>query len=91
MNEIAARQWLLEGRTKKLYAVASPFSKNDIECQEVQSGKIHFLRERWSTHILESLTMFIDADVRPDKRSGVLMQVSEGIKVTLTTLRAKIL
>lgn len=45
------------------------FLNNDIECQETQSGKIHFLRERWSTHILESLTTFFDADVRSGKRS----------------------
>lgn len=52
--------------------MASPFSKNDIECQEARSGKIHFLHERWSTHILESLAMFIDADVRSDEHDGVL-------------------
>lgn len=88
MNEIAARRSLLsEGRTKKLRRGVA-FSKNDIECQEAQSGKIHFLRERRPTHILESRATYIDADVRSEgrRRRRVLMHVSvwRRIKVTLT-------
>jgi len=71
MNEIAGPSYFQE-EERRSYAVASSVSKNDIECQETRSGKIHFLHERWLTHILESLTTFIDADVRSDERGGVL-------------------
>lgn len=64
-----------ERRSYERRGVAPPFTKNDIECQDTQSGKIHFLRERWSTHILESLTTFID--VRSDGRRALMHVWSE--------------